>query len=386
MNNIITRKKSIATNRETLEEFVEYPNFPVFIGCTDQKPEKDLKANMKWMICKDSGCIQLYNLMPPEVIYSQYHSEAIGGIWEEHHKIFCKFISRNIKGDVIEIGGSNGSLANRYLNSYKKIKWTIVEPGMRKDNDNLDENINFINAFFDKDIKLDKGKSIVHSHAFEHMYEPTVFLDDIFNYLEEGGRQIFSVPNLTKYLENKYSNSINFEHTFFFTEELLEHLLSFRKFKIIEKDYFMEHSIFYAVEKDESVVSLNLQNQYEQNKTKYLNMLNYYKEIVEIINKELNSNNSNNNFLFGGHIFSQFLIYLGLNQTKIRFILDNSNEKEDKRLYGSSLKIKKPKIIKDLENPTIIVFAGQYQNEIESQFLEINKNSKLITPSNYRDY
>ena len=148
----------------------------------------------------------------------------------------------------------------------------------------------------------------------------------------------------------------------------------------------MEHSIFYAVEKDESVVSLNLQNQYEQNKTKYLNMLNYYKEIVEIINKELNSNNSNNNFLFGGHIFSQFLIYLGLNQTKIRFILDNSNEKEDKRLYGSSLKIKKPKIIKDLENPTIIVFAGQYQNEIESQFLEINKNSKLITPSNYRDY
>ena len=108
--------------------------------------------------------------------------------------------------------------------------------------------------------------------------------------------------------------------------------------------------------------------------------------IVEIINKELNSNNSNNYFLFGGHIFSQFLIYLGLNQTKIRFILDNSNEKEDKRLYGSSLKIKKPKIIKDLENPTIIVFAGQYQNEIESQFLGINKNSKLITPSNYRDF
>ena len=66
---------------------------------------------------------------------------------------------------------------------------------MCKDNENLDENINFIDAFFDKDIKLDKGKSIVHSHAFEHMYEPTVFLDDIFTTLKkvEGRYLVFLI-------------------------------------------------------------------------------------------------------------------------------------------------------------------------------------------------
>ena len=263
IKNITIRSKSIATNKETLEELVTYPNFPVFIGCTDQTPEKDLRADMKWMICKESGCIQLYELMPQDVIYSQYHSEAIGGIWEQHHDKFCEFIFRNISGNVIEIGGSNGSLADKYLKNHNNIEWTIVEPGMKKNNPNLEKNIKFINSFFNKKLNLEKGKSIIHSHAFEHMYQPAEFLDDISDYLDEGGRQVFSVPNLTKYLENKYSNSINFEHTFYFTEELLEYLLSTRKYKIIEKEYFREHSIFYSVEKDISVKAVHLGNQYK---------------------------------------------------------------------------------------------------------------------------
>ena len=115
-------------------------------------------------------------------------------------------------------------------------------------------------------------------------------------------------------------------------------------------------------------------------------MLNYYEDIVRVLNNKFCSDNDKKNFLFGGHIFSQFLIYLGLDQKKIEFILDNSNEKEDKRLYGSALKIKKPSIIENLENPKVIVFAGQYQNEIEKQFLCINPNCELVTPSNYKNY
>ena len=43
MNNIITRKKSIATNRDTLKEFVEYPNF-LYLSDALMKARKRLKS------------------------------------------------------------------------------------------------------------------------------------------------------------------------------------------------------------------------------------------------------------------------------------------------------------------------------------------------------
>ena len=50
-------------------------------------------------------------------------------------------------------------------------------------------------------------------------------------------------------------------------------------------------------------------------------------------------------FLYGAHIFSQYLLAFGLNQNKIEGILDNSQLKIGKRLYGTNLKVFDPKII-----------------------------------------
>ena len=378
-----TRRLSIATNSNTLEELIEYENFPVFIGCTDQSPDADIRASMKWMICKESGCIQLQYLMPLDIVYSGYHSEAVGGVWEEHHNKFCKFLTKNIYGNVMEVGGSNGSLANKYCEDHKNVKWTIVEPNMGNKTVKLNENINFVNAFFDKNLIFEKGRTVVCSHVFEHMYEPIKFLEDIAEYLDEGGRLVFSVPNLAKYLENKFSNTINFEHTFFFTEELLEYFLSRNKFKVIEKQYFKDHSIFYSVEKNSKIEGLSLPNQYQTNRSRYLSMLKYYKGIVNALNKNFEKEEEFEFFLFGGSIFSQFVIYLGLNEEKIISIVDNSDEKNGKRLYGSQLYISKPDIISEYKKPTVIVFAGQYQSEIEAQLTSINQGCRIINPKNY---
>ncbi|WP_251823578.1 hypothetical protein [Campylobacter jejuni] len=79
---------------------------------------------------------------------------------------------------------------------------------------------------------------------------------------------IFSLPNMEKWLENKFTNCLNFEHTIFLSENILEFLLQKHKFKIIQKQYFKEHSIFYHVCKDESINTQNivLKNEYEKNK------------------------------------------------------------------------------------------------------------------------
>ena len=57
---------------------------------------------------------------------------------------------------------------------------------------------------------------------------------------------------------------------------------------------------------------------------------------------------------------------MGLDESSIQGIVDNSNDKEGKRLYGTGLIVYKPSIIKNKFNVMVIIKAGQYQQEIEN--------------------
>ena len=116
---------------------------------------------------------------------------------------------------------------------------------------------------------------------------------------------------------------------------------------------------------------------YLENKNAYLNLINFYKKEVNEYNEMINAHDGDV-FLFGGHIFSQFLLYLGLKQDKIISILDNSIQKHNKRLYGYNLIIKNPDVIKDLNNPLVILKVGQYFEEVKKQLLSLNINVKIV--------
>ena len=81
-------------------------------------------------------------------------------------------------------------------------------------------------------------------------------------------------------------------------------------------------------------------------------------------------------YLFGGHIFSQYLIKNGLNINKIKGILDNDTNKQGKRLYGTPLFVISPNNLKDIEKPIVILKTGFYNNEIKDDIVNnINKNT-----------
>lgn len=192
---------------------------------------------------------------------------------------------------------------------------------------------------------------------------------------------IFTLPNMQKWLESKFTNCLNFEHTIFLSEAVIEFLLNKHKLKIIDKFYFKEHSIFYATQKDESIDTQNIQlsNQYTQNKKLYDNMQNFYKDKIAELNEILKTSEQEI-YLFGAHLFSQYLLYHGLNGDKIKAILDNNTNKQGKRLYGTSLFVQSPKILKDKDNALLILNAGAYNDEIKKDILEnINNKIKIIS-------
>ena len=367
------RKNSILTGKPNLEHLYTLKKFPVFMGCVETDINTDLYADMIWDICRDTGIIQLRNVVPLELVYPKQHFDSTGRIWKNHRFSFTRFIEEFSPTKVLEIGGANGLLAKHYVERNKTIKWSIVEPNPTFEGD---EEITVINEWFDDSFKYSgEVDTIIHSHVLEHVYDPVSFLKHIYSFLKPGKKLIFSLPNLEYFLRNRFTNGLNFEHTLFISEKIVDYLLEKTGFKIIKKYYYLNHSIFYATKKVTPNPSAVLSNQYEEYKRMFNDFIKYHTNLVREINKQIESYKGKV-YLFGAHIFSQYLLAFGLKTDKIVGILDNSPDKQNRRLYGTNLKVFSPQVLKNIKNPGVILKAGHYNDEIKDDILN-NINSEV---------
>ena len=374
---LIIRNKDIITGSNDMEELYSHKKYPIFMGCVSKEYESDIRIEQTWEISRESGIIQLKKLVPLEILYSENHnSGAVGATWMDHHQNFAEYILKNKPKNVLEIGGAHGILSKKCLSEID-IPWKIIEP-----NPNPVEGCKavFIKGFFDSNFTINEDvDTIIHSHLLEHLYDPLEFFKNLSK-TRKFTKLIFSIPNLNEMLKRKYTNSLNFEHTIFITEPLIEFLLSSSGFEFIDKKYYKEdHSIFYNCIKTNKSKVINLPKDYYQtNKSIFIEYIKYHEGLIKKLNSDINQHASKI-FLFGAHIFSQYLIEFGLNANKIEYILDNDIEKQGKRLYGSNLLVKSPKILKEIEEPLVILKAGTYNNEIKEDILKnINPKAKFI--------
>jgi len=371
---LIERKNSILTGKDNLENLVTLKKFPVFLGCTDQDIKEDIFADMVWKIDPETGIIQLTELIPLEIIYQSQHVDGIGNTWESYYENFASFITEHKHSNVLEIGGGQGRLAEKVISKGKNIKWTIVEPNPTY---NGEYKIKLISSFFDDNFKTDeKFDTIVFSQVLEHSYDPQIFLKKIFSILSVGGKLIFAYPNIELWVRRKYTNSVNFEHTVMLTDFHLDYMLTKNGFNIIEKVQYLDHSIYYVVEKSENIKIIIPKNKYLEYKEIFMSFISSYYHIVEEINRRIRTTDSPI-YLFGAHIFTQYLLSFGLNRSKIISILDNSKLKQGKRLYGTDLFVESPEVLREQESPIVILKAGIYNEEIKKDVIE-NINPTVI--------
>jgi 2-polyprenyl-3-methyl-5-hydroxy-6-metoxy-1,4-benzoquinol methylase len=378
MNNI-ERNRDVVFNNPDLEDLYTFKNFPVFMGCTDEDETFDVLSDMSWKISKKSGMIQLNPLIPLELVYNNQHgSGTTGKSWIEHHLSFADFIDKYKPKNVLEIGGLHGILAEKFLQKNPNTKWTIIDPNPVV-SDSLP--INVIKGFFDNNFSsLEKFDTIIHSHLFEHVYNPDEFMAHKSSFMSSGNLLIFSVPNMGVMLKRKFTNFINFEHTIHLTQEYIDYFLSKYNFEVKEKFFYKDdHSIFYCAEKvSNSTICKIPEHMYNMNKNLFEDYISSHLDDVNYINKMIEETNMPV-YLFGAHVFSQFLINFGLNISKIVCLLDNDSKKDNKRLYGTSLISKSPNILKDVNQALVILRAGTHNEEIKDDILKkINPNILFI--------
>jgi len=345
---------------------------PIKLCCTETPEIKT--SPMSFSICDICNTIQLDKLIPLDILYSSSHNTvSVGKVWEGYFNSFCEKAENLIlKKNVLEIGDPSGRIANR-LDGYKK--WYIVEPN-KNESVCFKENICFIEGFFDDNLIIDCSiNMIVHSHVFEHIYNPNEFLKKCYDLLSYEGEMFFGVPNM-EYIANEGLApclGIFFEHTIFLNKENISYMLEKNGFKIIEIMDYENHSLLFHVKK--YIKQSNIQVLFMNNKSaKFMDSLVNWQEFV---NKCIIYNNYNI-YLFGASYNTQYLLSLGLSKINISGILDNCIQKQGKYLYGYNLKIYNPEIVKD-NKCIIIIKNGYYTDEITSQLKNINVESTIIS-------
>jgi 2-polyprenyl-3-methyl-5-hydroxy-6-metoxy-1,4-benzoquinol methylase len=372
LDQFILRDKSVITDKKNLEILYSLKDFPVFFGCVDSPIEQDLVFDMEWAIDPETGVIQLDKLVPLDILYQSQHVDGCGPTWLKYYQDFSDYIIKKASDHILEVGGGAGVLANRVVTNSNNKNWIMVEPNPTIQGT---ERIKIVKGFFDDTFQYDGPvDTVVFSQVLEHAYDPDEFISHISKFLKKNNRLVFAYPNLLLWLQRKYTNAINFEHTMLLTDHHVDYLLAKNGFKIIDKETYIDHSYFYTAELVGDIEIPSLENKYDEYKKVFLDFVEYHENMVAELNKLIDSSDLPV-YLFGAHIFSQFLIAFGLKTDKVVSILDNSPTKQGKRLYGTNLMVGSPKGLKDKGPVNVILKAGIYNDEIKKDILEnINSN------------
>lgn len=72
----IRREHDIITGKDDLEPLYEFPSMSVHAGPSEMTAEHDIVVPQRWVISKSSGCVQLQNLVPLDILYRQAHGSG----------------------------------------------------------------------------------------------------------------------------------------------------------------------------------------------------------------------------------------------------------------------------------------------------------------------
>ena len=369
------RKHCFLCKSSNLQVVSKIENFPIFMGATQQNIEEDIYEDLIFQKCCDCGSVQTKKLIPLNVLYKDAHANAVGATWNSHHNQFSEFASKFVCGNIVEIGGSNLIVANN-LSTKEYIESITVYDNNIHYEKLKSEKINVIDTFFKASEMPDNTNCVVHTHLIEHLYNPVEEIKEIGDALKEGDFMIFSAPRIDSMLEVFYTNAMNFEHTYLLCDKKLKYIVSSAGFEIIEKFNFSEYCTFYACKKVKNT-SVYEVKKYEDEKL-ITDFISHHENEVNKIFSKIDSKKENT-FIFGAHIFTQFLLKFGIDESLFSCVLDNDKKKIGNRLYGTSLKINSPKVLKDHDSPLVVLKAAQYTDEIKHDIINnINPNTRFI--------
>ena len=191
--------------------------------------------------------------------------------------------------------------------------------------------------------------------------------------MTDDGKIYVSVPNVKAQLADGFLNALHFEHTYFIDHDYIEMIGEKAGLKLLQREDFSEYNSFYVFGRSDVK-----DREHSDPKAAFETFMLFAKNLREDVAKINSSIVDRDIFIFGAHIFTQYLVNMGLSIDRVVSIVDNDTKKEDKHLYGTNMIVSSPEVISSFENPLVLLRVAQYEREIREQLISINRSVRFL--------
>jgi hypothetical protein len=356
---------------------------------------KGIKAPLNLIYCKNCKLLQLQHSAPQEIMYKKfywYRSGITNTMKNALKNIFLTVGKMSIlnKGDtILDIGANDGTL----LKYFKKDKYVTIgcEPAKNLTKF-LKKNCKYVlnNFWNSNDLKkilankkIKKPKLITAIGMFYDLEDPSKFIADAAEVLDDNGVFIAQLMCLESMLKKNDLGNICHEHLEFYSYDSLKYLFEKNGLKIfkMEKNNInggsyrifckknISHSIVYKEKTSLSGIKEFIQH-VESNKKKCLSFL------INAVKKGLKV------YIYGASTKGNTLLqYYGINQKLIKFAAERSPEKWGKYTVGSGIRIISESKARKLNPDYFFVMPYAFIKEfIKREKKWIKKGGKFILP------
>ena len=354
-----------------------------------------VKAPLDLVYCKKCKLLQLRHSAPQEIMYKQfywYRSGITSTMKNALKDIFLTVKKMSIldKNDtILDIGANDGTL----LSYFKKEKYITIgcEPAKNLTKF-LKKNCKYVlNGFWNsKDLKkilktkkIKKPKLITAIGMFYDLENPSKFIADAAEVLDDEGIFIAQLMCLKSMLKKNDLGNICHEHLEFYSYDSLKYLFEkngLKIFKIEENEInggsyriYCKKNIFQSVTYQEKTNLFEIKKfirRVELNKKKCLTFL------TKAVKKGLKV------FIYGASTKGNTLLqYYGINHKLIKFAAEKSPEKWGKYTIGSGVKIISENKARKLNPDYFFVMPYAFIKEfIKREKKWLKKGGKFILP------
>jgi len=309
--------------------------------------------------------------------YFQEYALSLATRLIERHNLYNK--------DIIDIGCGKGYFLMLLCNLGNN-RGVGFDPGYIEQNNNVNDQVKFIQDFYSEKYSNYKGDLIVCRQVLEHIQNPKSFLNTIRHAI---GNQInsdvfFEVPNALQIFQKGFIWDIIYEHCSYFTPTSLSLIFSSCGFQVCELNEEYEGQFFCidAVPKKGDVpVSDNSQmcvvNRIASDIKSFAD--NYRIKVESLRHKLKQIEDLGQRIVIWGAGSKGVTFLNTFKKFHIEYAVDINPHKQGMYIPGTGQLIVSPGFLRNYQPDIIIIMNQIYKSEIQAFINKLKINPKLIT-------